>query len=207
MRYSNARVGFVIMLDNFHVSMRVSVRWPPLWSRSEFLATGPEVRVPFPTLPDFLKSSGSGKGSTQPREYNLRATWKKSSGSGLENRNTAVGIRYDYNVASSIREKLTLTSPTSGGRSVGIVRSQTHAAEFVFVYLFVSIRYVYFGWRWSSLLGIRPLWNNHDGRTRAWLQHIPNLKWKPPQEQLPYKHILCTWRCPINPEHVVNVYN
>jgi hypothetical protein len=37
---------------------------------SHFLATDPEVRVRFPALPDFLRSSGSGKGSTQPREHN-----------------------------------------------------------------------------------------------------------------------------------------
>jgi hypothetical protein len=37
----------------------------------------PEFRVLFPALPDFLRSSGSGKGSTQPREYNRGATWKK----------------------------------------------------------------------------------------------------------------------------------
>jgi hypothetical protein len=42
-----------------------SVVW---WS--EFLATDPEVRVGFPEPPDFLRSSGSGTGSTQPREYN-----------------------------------------------------------------------------------------------------------------------------------------
>jgi hypothetical protein len=36
----------------------------------DFLATDPEVRIRFPSLPDFLRSSGSGKGSTQPREYN-----------------------------------------------------------------------------------------------------------------------------------------
>jgi hypothetical protein len=34
------------------------------------LATNPELRVRFPVLPDFLRSSGSGTGSTQPREYN-----------------------------------------------------------------------------------------------------------------------------------------
>jgi hypothetical protein len=34
-------------------------------------------RVRFPALPDFLRSSGSGTGSTQPREYNRGATWKK----------------------------------------------------------------------------------------------------------------------------------
>jgi hypothetical protein len=35
-----------------------------------FLATDPEVRVRFSVLPDFLRSNGSGTGSTQPREYN-----------------------------------------------------------------------------------------------------------------------------------------
>jgi hypothetical protein len=43
---------------------------------SEFLATDPEVRVRFSALPDFPRSSGSGTGSTQPREYNL-TTWKE----------------------------------------------------------------------------------------------------------------------------------
>jgi hypothetical protein len=33
-------------------------------------ATDPEVRVRFPALPDFLSSSGSGTGSTHPRECN-----------------------------------------------------------------------------------------------------------------------------------------
>jgi hypothetical protein len=37
---------------------------------SEFLAADPEVRLPFPALPYFLTSSGSGTGFTQPREYN-----------------------------------------------------------------------------------------------------------------------------------------
>jgi hypothetical protein len=37
---------------------------------SEFLATDSEVWVRFPALPDFLRCSGSGTGSTQPREYN-----------------------------------------------------------------------------------------------------------------------------------------
>jgi hypothetical protein len=37
---------------------------------SEFLATDAEVPVRFPALPDFLRSSGSGTGSSQPRDFN-----------------------------------------------------------------------------------------------------------------------------------------
>jgi hypothetical protein len=41
---------------------------------SEFFATDPEARVRLPALPE-KKSSESGTGSTQPREYNWGATW------------------------------------------------------------------------------------------------------------------------------------
>jgi hypothetical protein len=48
--------------------------------------------------------------------------------------NTAVGIRHADHVAPpSIRKKLAITSPTSGGRSVGIVRSWTQTMEFSLV--------------------------------------------------------------------------
>jgi hypothetical protein len=43
----------------------------PLWS------SGQRSNVCFPALPDFLRNSGSGAGSTQPRDYNWAATWKK----------------------------------------------------------------------------------------------------------------------------------
>jgi hypothetical protein len=39
------------------------------WSSGQLLATDPEVQVRFPALPDFLRSSGSGTGPSQPREY------------------------------------------------------------------------------------------------------------------------------------------
>jgi hypothetical protein len=44
---------------------------PPLWSsgQSSWLQIQ-RSRVLFPALPDFLRSSGSGTGSTQPRQYN-----------------------------------------------------------------------------------------------------------------------------------------
>jgi hypothetical protein len=53
---------------------------------------------------------------------------RQSSGSGIENRADHANIFHP--------QKLTLTSPTSGGCSVGIVRSRTKATEFVSVPLF-----------------------------------------------------------------------
>jgi hypothetical protein len=46
-----------------------------------------------------------------------------------------VGIRCADHATPLYPLKLALTSPTSGGRSVGIVRLQTKATEFVFVCL------------------------------------------------------------------------
>jgi hypothetical protein len=54
----------VIMFSDEY-ELAASVGW---WS--ELLATDPEVLVRFPALPDFLRTSGSGTGSTQSREYN-----------------------------------------------------------------------------------------------------------------------------------------
>jgi hypothetical protein len=54
---------------------------------------------------------------------------RKSRGSGIESRDTAVGIRHSDHVTHLYPQKLALTSPTSGGRSVGIVRSRTKATE------------------------------------------------------------------------------
>jgi hypothetical protein len=62
------------------------------WLQSEFLVTDREVQIRFSALPDFLRSNGSGTGSTQPHDYNRRGTWEKNSGSGLEIENTAMGI-------------------------------------------------------------------------------------------------------------------
>jgi hypothetical protein len=42
----------------------------------------------------------------------------------------AAGTRHAEHVAPSIRKRLAITSPTSCGRSVGIVRSRTQATEF-----------------------------------------------------------------------------
>jgi hypothetical protein len=69
------------------------------------------VRVPgyrsrgpgsIPALPDFLRSSGSGTGSTQPREYNEELLGRQSSGSGLESQDYGRGICHADHVSPSI---------------------------------------------------------------------------------------------------------
>jgi hypothetical protein len=50
-----------------------------------------------------------------------------------------VGIRCADHVTPLYPQKLTLTSPTGGGRSVGIVRSRTKATEFSFVVVVVVV--------------------------------------------------------------------
>jgi hypothetical protein len=51
---------------------------PPLWSsrQSSWLLTQ-RSRVRFPTLRNFLRSSGSGTGSTKPREVKMRSYFKE----------------------------------------------------------------------------------------------------------------------------------
>ena len=55
---------------------------------------------------------------------------KKVAAPGLENILTAVGTRCADHVTPLYPQKLALTSPTGGGRSVGIVRVRTKATEF-----------------------------------------------------------------------------
>ena len=58
---------------------------------------------------------------------------KKSSGSrSRKQRLTAVWTRCADHVTPLYQQKLALTSPTGGGRSVGIVRVRTKATEFFF---------------------------------------------------------------------------
>jgi len=58
---------------------------------------------------------------------------EKSSGSRSRKQTlTAVGTRCADHVTPLYPQKLALTSPTGGGRSVGIVRVRTKATEFSF---------------------------------------------------------------------------
>jgi hypothetical protein len=44
----------------------------------------------------------------------------------------AIGIHHADHATTLYPQTLALTSPTNGGRSVGVVRSQTQATEFVY---------------------------------------------------------------------------
>jgi hypothetical protein len=76
------------------------------------MATDPEVWVRFLVLPDF-QSSGSGMESTVSTIEELLG--RKSSGSGLENREYG---HKDLSRDTLYLQKLALTSLTSDGRSV-----------------------------------------------------------------------------------------
>ena len=52
-----------------------------------------------------------------------------------------MGIRCANHLTPLYPQKLALTSPTGGGRSVGMVRSRTKATEFSFSLVLVSLMY------------------------------------------------------------------
>jgi hypothetical protein len=58
---------------------------------------------------------------------------RKVASPAYKTENMVVGIRHADHVAPSIRKKFAMTSPTSGGRSVGIVRSRTQTMDFFYV--------------------------------------------------------------------------
>jgi hypothetical protein len=60
---------------------------------------------------------------------------RNSSGFGLENREYGRGDPLRWPRNTLYPQKLALTSPTRGGRSVGIVRLRINATEFFFLFV------------------------------------------------------------------------
>jgi hypothetical protein len=106
--------------------------WLPDWFTS--LITPTKARVRFPAIPGKKKVLG------QPREYNWGATWYKSSGSCLESRGYGHRDQSRWPRGTLYPQKLPITSPTSGGRSVGIVRSRTQTIEFSFFFFYHKLQ-------------------------------------------------------------------
>jgi hypothetical protein len=96
------------------------------------LATDPEARVLFPALPE-KKVVGLERGPLSLVSTTEELLDRKVAAPVYKAENTAVGIRQADHVALSIRKKLAIASPTTGGRSVGIVCSRPQTMEFSLV--------------------------------------------------------------------------
>jgi hypothetical protein len=107
------------MRNAYRILVRKPEGMPPLWSSDESSCLQMQrSRVRFLALSDFLRSSGSGTGPTQPRDDNWGAPVKKTE-------LMAGGDPLRWPRDTLYPQKLALTSTTSGGRSVGIVRLRT----------------------------------------------------------------------------------
>ena len=65
-----------------------------------------------------------------------------------------MGTRCADHVTPLYQQKLALTSPTGGGRSVGIVRVRTKATEFVvlFIYIYILENRVVYETTWKRVV-------------------------------------------------------
>jgi hypothetical protein len=110
-----AGLNWIGAFSTFHLKMAINpvsqascslqvLEGPPLWSNGQSSCLQIQrSRVKFPGVPDFLRSTGPGTGSTQPREDNWGATWTEKK--WLRSRKlklTAVGIRCADQVTPSI---------------------------------------------------------------------------------------------------------
>jgi hypothetical protein len=87
---------------------------------------------------------------------------RKSSGSSLENREHGRRDQSRWPRGTLYQQKLALTSPTSGGRSVGIDRSRTQAAEF-FMFTVDAQKHI-----WSKFVELfHKLYLQADGHSYA----------------------------------------
>jgi hypothetical protein len=97
------------------------------------VATDPEIPGSIPCATRFSEIVGLERGPLSlVRITDELPEWRSSGSGSRKPRLTAVGIRCAVHATPSILKKLSLTSPTSGGRSVSIVRLWTEATELVF---------------------------------------------------------------------------
>jgi hypothetical protein len=92
------------------------------------LATDPEARVRFPALPE-KKVVCLERGPLSLVSTTEELLDRKVAAHVYKTENTAVGIRHADHWHPLSAKELAFASPTSGGRSVGIVRSRTQSME------------------------------------------------------------------------------
>jgi hypothetical protein len=136
------------MLQALHViNCNYIQRWPLLWSsgqgswllsqRSGFDSWRYQI---------FWEVVGLERGPLSLVSTTEELLGRKSSGSGQENRDYGRRDPPRWPCDTLYRQKLTLTSPTIGGRSVSIVRSRNKATELLLLLLLL--------WLYSPLFGL-----------------------------------------------------
>jgi hypothetical protein len=109
---------------------------PPLWS------SGQRSGFDFRRYQIFWELVSLNRGPLNLVSIIEELLGRKSSGSGLENRDYGRGDPLCWPRNTLYPQKLSLTSPTRGGRSVGIVRSQTQVTEFVVCFVYRCLIYL-----------------------------------------------------------------
>jgi hypothetical protein len=112
----------------------VEERRPPLWSSGQsswlqiqkFVFDSRRYQI-------FSEVMGMERGPLSLVSTIEELLGRKGSGSGLEIREYGSRVPSRWPCVTPFPQKLALTSPTKGGRSVGIVRSRTQTTEFVFL--------------------------------------------------------------------------
>jgi hypothetical protein len=100
------------------------------------MATDPEVQFRLPALQIFWEVVGLERGPLSLVSTIEELLEIKSSGSGLENRDYGRRDSSRWQRGTVYPQQLTLTSSTSCGRSVGIVRSRTQAMELKEIHMY-----------------------------------------------------------------------
>jgi hypothetical protein len=131
------RCYFSSRYDNVFTLQEMSVIYgfSNCWRHSEFLATDREARVRFPALPGEKNIVGLERGALSLVSTTEELLDRKSSGSCLENREYGSRDPSCWPRGTFYPQKLAITSPTSGGRSVGVVRLRTQTMEFVCLFV------------------------------------------------------------------------
>jgi hypothetical protein len=116
-------------------------KWPPLWSsdQSSWLqikTSGLDSR----RYQIFWEVVGLERGPLSHMSTIEKLLGRNNSGSGLESREYGRRDPSRWQRDTLHPQKLALTSPTSVGRSVGIVHSRTQSTEFVFCFSFLYIK-------------------------------------------------------------------
>jgi hypothetical protein len=105
---------------------------------------------------------------------------RTSSGSGQKAQNTVVGIRHADHATPSYPQKLAITSPTNGCRSVGIVRSLLTVEDWNWISTQREVlpleMWAYKSNRWESITNVVKAVKRYINRMNDFLYHVSTLR-------------------------------